>query len=285
MLKRRGGIMELMLEQLLGRHDRDLLVPSFKFEHVPLPDPQTEVAVLKEIFALRYQVYCQECGFLDADDYPDNLETDEYESRSAHVAAHTHDGQLIGAVRLVQATPYERLPFEDHCTAFEHFQFPPREQCGEISRLVVRKDFRRRPGDSLIGMSKDFAEKGRLSTIAPHPLAAHGKERRSDSPQILLGMYRELYRHSRQHGIRYWFAAMERSLARSLSRMGFHFHPVGPLTDYYGPVTPYMADLHEMETRLKKDNPFLAAWFHDESISPWLIFRTWVQMKLNGKKH
>ena len=59
----------------------------------------------------------------------------------------------------------------------------------------------------------------------------------------MLGMYREMYRYSRKAGIRYWFAAMERALARSMDKIGFHFVPAGPETNYYGPVAPYVIDL------------------------------------------
>ena len=106
-----------------------------------------------------------------------------------------------------------------------------------------------------------------------------GRERRSNSPEILLGLYREIFRFSRQAGIRYWFAAMEQPLARSLSRMGFDFNPIGPETDYYGPVTPFMADLEELLANLQQQNPLLLAWFNDRSISPWLLFSTWMKMK------
>ena len=67
---------------------------------------------------------------------------------------------------------------------------------------------------------------------------------------------------------------MEKPLARSLSRMGFDFNPIGPETDYYGPVTPFMADLEEILANL-----LLLAWFNDRSISPWLLFSTRMKMK------
>ena len=70
-----------------------------------------------------------------------------------------------------------------------------------------------------------------------------------------------MYRYSVDHGIRYWYAAMERSLVRALSRFEFIFNPIGLETDYYGPVAPYLADLRELERRLDVSNPDLMAWF------------------------
>jgi hypothetical protein len=96
-------------------------------------------------------------------------------------------------------------------------------------------------------------------------------------------MYREMYRHSRQNGIRYWYAAMERSLARSLDKMGFRFVPIGPQVDYYGPVTPHIADLDELLERLKRENKFLAAWFNDEPIPLWIMVKTMFSNYVDGR--
>jgi N-acyl amino acid synthase of PEP-CTERM/exosortase system len=91
---------------------------------------------------------------------------------------------------------------------------------------------------------------------------------REDSPLILLSLYREMYEYSLENGIRYWYAAMERSLARALTRMGFSFRQIGPATDYYGPVAPYVADLRELETRLGEFNPGLLAWMRSAVADP-----------------
>jgi N-acyl amino acid synthase of PEP-CTERM/exosortase system len=131
----------------------------------------------------------------------------------------------------------------------------------------VRKSYRRRAGDSLQGVTREFQEKGDINTIGQPISNAEGhdeQERRSNTPQILLGMYREIYQYSRDNGIQYWFAAMERSLVRILGQLGLHFTPIGPQTDYYGKVTTYTANLDEMEADLLKANAFLAAWFKED---------------------
>ena len=62
-------------------------------------------------------------------------------------------------------------------------------------------------------------------------------------------------------GIRYWYAAMEQPLARSLQMMNFSFQRIGREVDYFGPVSPYFADLRVLEERLQQRNPGLLAWF------------------------
>src|SRR5665213_237477 len=51
---------------------------------------------------IRYQVYCVEHPFENADDHPDGLETDEFDPHSVHsLLFHRPSGQAMGTVRLV----------------------------------------------------------------------------------------------------------------------------------------------------------------------------------------
>lgn len=206
-------------------------------------------AALRDAFALRYSVYCLECGFLDAQAYPDGLETDGDDADSAHFGAYNQSRELVGYVRLVLPDAQDRLPWEAHCQSLrEGAALPPRAQSAEISRLMVREDYRRRRGDMLSGVAQ------------PDNGAHAWHDRRSVSPQILLTLYRQMYLYSLAHGIAYWYAAMERSLARSLKRLRFGFHQIGAQADYFGPVAPYLADLRELESQLAASRPELLAW-------------------------
>ena len=221
---------------------------------------QPSAQVPADIFRLRHDIYCVECAFLSPDDYADGMEFDDYDDCAMHFAAYTMNETLIGTVRLVRPPNSSPFPFERHCTTFGDFTMPPRELCGEVSRLAVRRTHRRRRADSVIG----------IPGLSPAPLTADMspdaaiERREPSSPMLLLGMYREMYRHSRQGGVRYWFAAMERSLVWSLARMGFRFEPIGPVADYYGAVTPHMLDLSRLSEQLGASNPALAAWFDEK---------------------
>ena len=205
--------------------------------------------LLQRVFELRYQVYCQECGYLPADNYPDRREIDRYDANSAHFCTFNLRDELVGYVRMVHPDQAEAFPFQDYC----HDLLPgatlaPATQAAEISRLMVTQAYRRRRGDVLAGL-----------TVEEEPPQA-GPDLRDHTPQILFSLYRQMYAYSLAHGTRYWYAAMERSLARALGQMSFTFTQIGPLTDYYGPVALYLGDLRQLEAQVGQHNPALMAW-------------------------
>jgi len=212
-------------------------------------------ADLRPLFALRYQVYCVECRFLPPDAYPDGLESDEFDRRSAHFAAKNAEGFVAGAARLVLPDPEQEFPYQRYCRPFPTFKPPPLSSSAEISRLAVLRDYRRRQGDSLLGVNPEHLILVQDSDEPSRPY------QRVNAPLLVLGLYREMYRFSCESGIRYWYASMERGLARVLRLYGFHFTVIGPEEDYYGPVMPYLGDLRRMESHLQRTNPDLLAWF------------------------
>lgn len=211
--------------------------------------------LLLAVQELRYQVYCEECRFLDPDDYPGKRESDEHDVNSSHFVALNKKNTVAGYVRLIPPDAIHTFPFQNHCVdLLEGAVLPPANCSAEISRLMVRKDYRRRHGErppSGAAMEED---------------STYLHEMRNSSPQILLSLYRAMYIFSLRNGIRYWYAAMERSLARILTRMNFGFQQIGPATDYYGPVAPYVADLRFLEHQLSQKNPDLLRWMRGSDI-------------------
>jgi N-acyl amino acid synthase of PEP-CTERM/exosortase system len=223
---------------------------SFFFGHTI--STTSDAGMLQEIYSLRYQVYCLECGFLPSTSYPSRLESDEYDAEAAHFYTSNQRDEVVGYVRLVGADEAGKFPLDSFCPdLFTDRTRPAPEYCAEISRLMVHQNYRRRQGDTLQGLN-----------LAQERQEEPGR-RHNNRPHILLSLYRQMYQHSLNNGIRYWYAAMERSLARALSRMDFMFEAIGPEIDYFGPVTPYIADLRVLEERLSRSSPELLAWFQD----------------------
>jgi N-acyl amino acid synthase of PEP-CTERM/exosortase system len=103
----------------------------------------------------------------------------------------------------------------------------------EISRLAVSRAYNRRAGDA------HFSLEG--ATIRPD-----GPERRGGG-ELVMTLYKAIYQVSKRRGISDWMAATEKSLHRLISRNGFPFRQIGPQTDYYGPVSPYLLNLAELD--------------------------------------
>lgn len=208
-----------------------------------------DVALLQQVFELRYQVYCQECGFLPADNYPDRCEIDSHDARSVHFCAFNLRDELVGYVRMVRPDRTLSFPFQDHYhDLLAGATLVPASQAVEISRLMVIQAYRRRRGDVLAGV-----------TLEEEPPLA-GPDLRDHTPQILFSLYRQMYAYSLAHSTRYWYAAMERPLARALGQMGFGFSQIGPQIDYYGPVALYVGDLRQLEVQVGQHNPALMTW-------------------------
>ncbi len=224
--------------------------PHFVCHH--LDGEENQQAMLRTAYSLRHQVYCLECHFLSADDYPEGLERDQFDTHCAHFSANNLLNEMVGYVRLVTARENVLFPFEEHCQNFlPQSEQPLRHETGEISRLIVRRDYRRRTGDNLAGVTIQTVKPGGQEVV----------QDRRKPPQILLGLYRQMYIYSIQSGIRYWYAAMEKPLARALSQLGFRFVQISPEIDYYGNVVCYLADLRQLEAHLQQSNPELLSWF------------------------
>lgn len=177
---------------------------------------------LFDSFALRYQVYCLDRGFLDPADYCDGLESDEFEWHARHIGVFDHDHRMLGAVRLVCGDGLG-LPMDSHCT----YAVPEAARIGEISRLAVPRS---------IGAAK-------FGTIS-------------------LMLYRGLYQTARAQGMTHLVSAMEPSLERLARRLHFPWEPIGPMVDYYGWVRPYILDLDALDQRLRQNAPGTFELFH-----------------------
>ncbi|CAN0602569.1 unnamed protein product, partial [Ectocarpus sp. 12 AP-2014] len=130
------------------------------------------------VYAVRYNVYCEEFGYEDPDAFKSGMETDSYDAQSIHcLVTHKPSGKPAGCVRLVTVDDQSVMPMENHCRDaldldfFKHFEHR-RNSISEISRLAVDGHFRRRrgEGESRFGNTKTlhFAarEKRTFSLIA-----------------------------------------------------------------------------------------------------------------------
>jgi len=202
---------------------------------------------LRDSYALRYEVYCHERNFLNAEDYPSKLEIDHFDEHAIHIGAINPEGELVGTLRLV--LPSKRgLPLLDHCALFTddtHLASPAYASSAEISRLAV---FRASTS------ANSNVHKNTADTDKPVSVAQTNTKALRDKLFITLGLYQAMYHTSKLRGITHWFASMERSLWRLLNFQGIQFKAIGPEVDYYGPVSPYLANIAHLEAYVKANN-------------------------------
>jgi N-acyl-L-homoserine lactone synthetase len=167
--------------------------------------------LMDESHRLRYQVYCIERRFLNPEDYPDEREYDEFDRHSLHLGVVDEEGALLATARLVKVNMIG-LPLFRHCRIYprESELYQESTRVAEISRLCVSRSVRRR----------------HIGTAS-----------------VAINLYRAIYQASKRHGFTHWLVATEPSLQRLLASLKVPFREVGPATDYYGPVAPYLVDL------------------------------------------
>jgi N-acyl amino acid synthase of PEP-CTERM/exosortase system len=203
---------------------------------------------------LRYSVYCVECKYLDASQYPSQRETDEFDPHSVHFAATNERQEMVATLRLVRDSPLG-FPLEQHA---EHlsadYRKLPRDKTAEISRLILARSYRRRANDGLYGQELGGPPKDAEAQ-------AEATYRRSQYPLILFGLFKEMYVESVNMGLEYWVAAMEAGLQRMLTKFGLGLHQVGEPMSYYGEVIPYYASIRQLEEFVMNSRPDVFRFF------------------------
>ena len=205
---------------------------------------------MEDVFRFRYQIYCNEKQFLSRIDYPHGMEFDEYDDQAVHFIVYGDDQAPLGYMRTIDDSRGGRFPLFDHgLTVHPDFIVPPTGRAVETSRMMVRSDYRHAFRSATDGFSTRH-------TLKDPPA-------RNASDLIQLKLLRLAYRHALESDVRWFFAAIERPMARKLNMMGFPFKAIGPVGDYFGAVLPYALDLRELESRLQSGFPKVWSFYDD----------------------
>lgn len=217
------------------------------FEVVPVHDD----AGRREVFRLRYAVYCEELAYEDKHVFPDGEERDglDDDSRFA-LLRHRATGRGVGCVRLIvnARTPELRFPFETVCadrldSALIDLAALDRNRVGEISRLAVHQDFRRRKGES------------ETPEGATESDGNFGGNRRY--PVIAMGLFLSATALAMNGGLDQVVVLMEPRLARLLGSCGIRFTQIGEVIDHHGRRGPFRITRRELLENLNPDSELL----------------------------
>ncbi len=211
-----------------------------RFKVVPADTP----ALLEQAYRLRYQVYCCEHAYETPEEHPQQCERDEFDSRSIHsLLIDRGSGAVTGTVRLVfpdQETPEKSFPIQQICS---HPLLADRlitSNAAEVSRFAISKRIRQMADEFV---SPKIDRQGDCSV-----------DRRNLKSSIALGLMKATLLMSFEHGITDWFAVMEPSLLRLLSRFSIYFKPIGSLVAYHGMRQPCHANVGRLLERVRQEN-------------------------------
>jgi len=181
-------------------------------------------------YHLRHEVYSRELGFEPI--RADQLERDEHDAHSLHClvrAVATH--MFVGCARIVlvdPADPTAPLPFEKTARlALDPTILDPakmdRTKIGEISRLAVISQYRRRKGEigTPFSVNDDFGENSKIRL-----------------PYMTLGLYLAMIALARWKGIDTLFMLTEPVLATSIAHLGVEVHLIGAPIEHRGTRIP-----------------------------------------------
>ncbi len=226
--------------------------------------------------ALRYQVFCDEQHIFDSSLYLAEKESDEFDQRSLHaLLTHKKTRISVATVRLIinpkssnvvteKILPTERFHILRRKSRDQQWQVSSRVK-GEISRLAVSKDFRRR-----------IEEKNNAHGISPNLSFTERHREKRHCSQITLGLFKAIMNMATESGVTHVFALMEPQLINLLARSGIKFTPVGAMVDCFGMRQPCMASVEELLDGIKK---------HDERIWSFITHNGERVLKTTERKH
>jgi N-acyl amino acid synthase of PEP-CTERM/exosortase system len=186
----------------------------------------------KEVYRIRYEVYCQELGYESPDKFPDRQEIDSYDERSLHcLLKYRMSGQYAGCVRLVYPDPNQSdrsLPISKICSLDLDLKELPTHSFGEVSRLAVIDRFRRRTGESQTPAG-----------LLLFPNQTQEEREKRSFPIIALSLYLAATCLGIESGMERVLVLMEPRLARHLRYFGFVFTQIGDFVEFRGKRGPY----------------------------------------------
>lgn len=180
-------------------------------------------ALKKTVYKIRYDVYCTELGWEQG--CPVDVEKDIYDEQSVYcLLEHRRTQKFAGCIRLVTASETKQLPFEVNCkAAIDSDIVDPsklnRLEIGEISRLAVPAEYRKRKNDEIDSFSSEDD---------------YTQEERRHFPNIAIGLYLSAFAYANLLGLEYVFVMMEPRLRRHLRRYGIVGENGGEQIDFHG---------------------------------------------------
>ena len=197
-------------------------------------------------YSIRYKVYAEELGWEPLN--TSRLETDHCDAYSHPcLLEHKRTGDIAGCVRLVVPENGRRdayLPYQLHRVPkidTSHLSRCTPTHVGEISRLAVPNQFRRRPD-----------EKGKPFILDQHNTTTiFSEEERRNFPNIAIGLYLSAIAMVELCDLELALVVMEPRLQRHLKRYGLFFHQISDEFELKGQRALFELPRNELTRHMK----------------------------------
>lgn len=191
-------------------------------------------------YSIRYQVYCEEMGFENKEDFPLQMEYDENDRTSTHfIVRDKRTGLWVGAMRLIFKND-DFLPIERSCTLDEKIAHNELFGAVELSRLCLIKDARRGIKDiDHNGAVDDSNTAINIDNIASIP------HRNKFNRLIIWGLIHAASDFCSTNNIHHWYFMTTSILARVLRRGGLDLMGIGDPCSHKGERFPFKMNVIE----------------------------------------
>lgn len=199
-----------------------------------------------DVFRLRYQVYCEENGFIDPRLNKNKMERDIYDRHSLHtLLIHRKSGRAVGTARVVlprHDKPLYSFPLQHAC---EHPLLYSEEKIPnlcEISRLCMTGAFRSRPNDGSIlpaYYEADWEKK-------PQEQKEKVVYFRRMIPYAPLGLLMGAFELALGEGISNCLCVLDKGQLEAFQRIGFDYTPIGNEIEFYGQQQPIIFNIKKV---------------------------------------
>ncbi|MBE0470270.1 MAG: PEP-CTERM/exosortase system-associated acyltransferase [Methyloprofundus sp.] len=201
-------------------------------------------------YNIRYQVYCEELGYEDVTQFPNQQEFDKWDPQNDHdqgtllfLVRLKHTGQWIAAMRVVHCQD-NKLPLHE----FSSLDHNINNSVVEFSRLCIVKEIRKPYVQNAYGINeantsdyqiaKDTDENEHLKYFYSNPKVKN---------TIIWGLINAAMKYSADNHIKEWYLLTNRALARVIRRQGFTVDQVGEACEHRGQRAPYRFDVKEVQ--------------------------------------
>ncbi len=182
-------------------------------------------------YSIRYEVYCEEMGFENKDDFPLRQEFDQYDRHASHfIVRHKQSGLWIGAMRLIFKNGHP-LPIELLCELNDPIYESNTGLSVELSRLCLIKEARKIFNDILppYGIT---AQNNVSNESNKHQLAKNNRD-------IIWGLIYAALKYSYHHGISNWYFLTTPGLEKVLRKGGLDMTVIGDPCEHKGMRYPF----------------------------------------------